>query len=110
MNAVDKNWSWIVLFGAFLANLLAGGIIFSFGILYTDFIDRLETDALPTAVIGGLAFACSCFVAPFSRTMTLKLGYRFVTVLGAVIAFLGLLLCCFAPSIHYYYVFFGVLC
>ncbi|XP_045199551.2 monocarboxylate transporter 12-B-like isoform X2 [Mercenaria mercenaria] len=47
--------------------------------------------------------------APFSRAMALKLGYRFVTVIGAVIAFIGLLLGCFAPSIHYYYVFFGVL-
>lgn len=69
--SVDKHWSWIVLFGAFLANLLGGGIVFSFGILYTDFRDRLQTGALETAFIGTIAFACFCFGGKYRvRTLT----------------------------------------
>ena len=47
--------------------------------------------------------------APFTRTLTSKLGSRLVTILGSIVATLGLILCSVAPTIHYYYAFFGLL-
>mgnify|MGYP002280277595 CR=1 FL=1 len=69
-----------------------------------------------TRISDMLVYACtSCesfyisLTAPFTRTLTSKLGSRLVTILGSIVATLGLILCSVAPTIHYYYAFFGLL-
>lgn len=50
----DGKYGWIVVFGAFLINMIIDGICLSFGIFYTEFLDYFQQGQAKTAWTGSV--------------------------------------------------------
>lgn len=48
----DQGWSWVVLAAAFACNVICDGIIFTFGVLYTELLDVFGEGRTVTAWVG----------------------------------------------------------
>ena len=53
-NAPDGGWGWMVVIGCFLVHLTADGILNSFGVYYSEFLDYFHSDKGETAWIASL--------------------------------------------------------
>ena len=67
--SVEPFWQWLVLTGAVVANALSGGITFSYGVTYTDAIDRLEVPATQAIIPAAIAFAAYCGVGKLKNPL-----------------------------------------
>jgi len=50
----DGGWGWMVVFGSFVIYVIAGGIMFSFGIFVEDLVDHFESSKSAVGGVGSL--------------------------------------------------------
>ncbi|VDL19888.1 unnamed protein product [Hymenolepis diminuta] len=50
----DGGWGWIVVFAAFVTNLIIDGICVSFGIMVTDLVDHFNSTVATVMLMGSL--------------------------------------------------------
>jgi hypothetical protein len=50
----DGGWGWMVVFGSFMIHVIADGIVYSFGIFYSEFLEYFESGKGDTAWIASL--------------------------------------------------------
>ncbi|KAL9954127.1 hypothetical protein ACROYT_G041625 [Oculina patagonica] len=85
------------------------GVLMSFGVLFPVIIKRFNSSRQETAWIGSLASSLSFFASPVAGRIIEKFSCRFVTMIGAVISAMGLVLSSFADRTIVYYFAYGVL-
>ena len=56
------GWEWVVVVGAFIAQLLSDGISYGFGILYVNLMDTFHGTSALISSIGSLSFGSFCFI------------------------------------------------
>lgn len=95
----DGSYSWIVLIASFIANLIADGCIFSFGVLYVELLDYFGESKARTAWVGSLLMAIPLLTGPVASVITNRYGCRKTTILGGFIASLGFCLSSLTNSI-----------
>ena len=52
--APDGGWGWWVMLSSFVLQWLAGGVTFTFGVLYVDLLEEFHEDDAVTAFIGSM--------------------------------------------------------
>ena len=50
----DGGWGWVVVFASFMIHVIADGIVYSFGIFYSEFLHYFESGKGDTAWIASL--------------------------------------------------------
>lgn len=75
------------------------GAIISFGIMYGEFLKSIEAETSAVAAVIGCAFGSMSCAGLFANVLLHSIPMRFVGLLGAVIFFLGSVLCTFVTSI-----------
>lgn len=107
--APDGGWGWVVVFAAFMVNLIADGITFSFGVIFVEFLHYFGEGKSKTAWIGSLFMAMPLLSGPVASFLTDRYGCRKVTIAGAILAAAGFIISSFINSVEVLFLTFGIL-
>ncbi|XP_063444117.1 monocarboxylate transporter 12-like [Mytilus trossulus] len=106
--APDGGWGWIVLVGAVLLNLLIGGAVTTFGVLYVELLDLFHQNASKTAWVGSVANAMGLLFSPVASAMSTRFSCRSMALVGGVITSIGWMTTGFMPRIEYMFITYGL--
>ncbi|XP_077283467.1 solute carrier family 16 member hermes [Arctopsyche grandis] len=104
----DGGYGWLVLAGAMLVNILVPGTVKSFGVLFVEFLDVFDAGPAAAAWIPALCYFLYSSLGPISSILSVKYSYRTVTIIGGTFAAAGMIISCWASSVTYLYVSYGV--
>ncbi|XP_059610624.1 uncharacterized protein LOC132257652 [Phlebotomus argentipes] len=107
--APDGGWGWVVVAAAFMVNLIADGITFSFGVIFVEFLNYFREGKAKTAWIGSLFMAMPLLSGPIASFLTDRYGCRRVTVAGSILAAVGFMISAFSTSMEMLFFTFGIL-
>lgn len=107
--APDGGWGWVVVFAAFMVNMIADGVTFSFGVIFIEFEKYFEEGKSKTAWIGSLFMAVPLLSGPIASFLTDRYGCQKVTIIGAIIASIGFVISAFADSLFTLFITFGLI-
>ncbi|EFA08671.2 monocarboxylate transporter 13 [Tribolium castaneum] len=105
----DGGWGWMVVLSSLIMSLIQDGISFSFGILYTEFVEEFEASKSTTSWIGSLFLSVPLLTGPIMSALVDKYGCRAMTILGGLVSATGFILSYFATNVITMYVTFGVI-
>lgn len=104
----DGGWGWVVVAAAFMVNLIADGITFSFGVIYVEFLNYFGEGKSKTAWIGSLFMAMPLLSGPVASFLTDRYGCRRVSIAGSILATVGFVISSFTSSMGVLIFTFGV--
>lgn len=105
----DGGYGWVVVFASLVVSLVADGISFSFGLLYTEFLGYFGESKSKTAWIGSIFLAVPLLSGPVMSNLVDKYGCQRMTIIGGVLSGIGFVLASAANSVHQLYWTFGVI-
>ncbi|KAJ6644018.1 Monocarboxylate transporter 12 [Pseudolycoriella hygida] len=108
-NIPDGGYGWVVVFSSVVVSLIADGISFSFGLLYTEFLNYFAESSSKTSWIGSIFLAVPLMSGPIMSNLVDKYGCRKMTIIGGIISGTGFVLASFSNSIEMLYWTFGFL-
>lgn len=85
------------------------GAMVSFGIIYDEFLKSINAETSAVAAVIGTYFGAMSFAGLFANFLFHTFSMRFVGLFGAIVFFLGSLLCTFVTSIGTLIFSFGIL-
>ena len=100
-------WKWVIVFSAFVINIIIDGCMFSFGIIFVSLLDYFNKSKAFTVLSGSILDSAPMLCGPFASMMTNRFGYRKATIIGGLIAFSGFFASAFVNSIELICVTFG---
>lgn len=103
----DGGFGWVVVFSSLMVSLIADGISFSFGLLYTEFLVYFGESKSKTAWIGSIFLAVPLLSGPVMSNLVDKYGCRRMTIIGGVISGIGFVLSSVSNSVEMLYWTFG---
>lgn len=104
----DGGYGWVVVFAAFMVNMIADGITFSFGVIYVQLLEYFGEGKAKTAWIGSLFMAMPLLSGPIASFLTDRYGCRKVTIIGSLLASIGFFVSAFTDSVEMLCLTFGV--
>lgn len=105
----DGGWGWVVVAAAFMVNLIADGVTFSFGVIFVEFLNYFGQNRSKTAWIGSLFMAMPLLSGPIASFLTDRYGCQKVTMLGSVLAASAFAISTQAQSVEVLFLTFGIL-
>lgn len=105
----DGGYGWVVVFCSVVVSLIADGISFSFGLLYTEFLVYFGESKSTTAWIGSIFLAVPLLSGPVMSNLVDKYGCRVMTIIGGVLSGIGFVLAALSNSVIMLYWTFGVI-
>uniref|UniRef100_T1IN77 Major facilitator superfamily (MFS) profile domain-containing protein n=1 Tax=Strigamia maritima TaxID=126957 RepID=T1IN77_STRMM len=105
---VDGGWAWVVLVIAFCSFAITSGLFYSFGILYSVFLEEFNESRSTTAWIGSLNGAFFQISGPIGSVIIVKRGCRIAVMLGGLICTVGYLLSAFSMNVWHLFLFYGI--
>ena len=108
VEAPDGGWGWLVVFSAFVFNVVTDGTAYSFGVLFTHLVDYFGTSRSKTAWIGSVFNSAPLLCGPIASLVTNKYGFRKAAIFGGIITVIGFFASVFAPSVEVLCVTYGV--
>lgn len=103
----DGGYGWIVVFSSVIVSLIADGISFSFGLLYTEFLNYFEQSSSKTSWIGSIFLAVPLLSGPVMSNLVDQYGCRKMTIIGGILSGTGFVLASISTSIEMLYWTFG---
>lgn len=103
----DGGYGWVVVFASVVVSLIADGISFSFGLLYTEFLSYFGQSSSKTSWIGSIFLAVPLLSGPIMSNLVDKYGCRKMTIIGGVLSGTGFVLASISTSIEMLYWTFG---
>lgn len=104
----DGGWGWVVVIAAFITNLIADGVTFTFGIIYVDLLRYFGEGKSKTAWIGGLFMSMPLISGPVASYLTDRFGCRRVCIFGSILSTFGFIVSSYADSIELLIFTFGI--
>ncbi|KAK3092080.1 hypothetical protein FSP39_025025 [Pinctada imbricata] len=108
-NYPKGGWKWMILFSAFIFNVILDGCSYSFGVLYTRLVKDFKSSRSDTAWIGSVFASAPLLCGPVASFVTNRYGFRKASIVGGIIAFVGLFTSVFAPSVEILCITYGVI-
>uniref|UniRef100_A0A1I8GZD2 MFS domain-containing protein n=2 Tax=Macrostomum lignano TaxID=282301 RepID=A0A1I8GZD2_9PLAT len=88
-SALDGGYGWAVVGAAFMVNLLADGITFSFGLLLTELFNSLGDSREQLAWISSLLCGAPLLLGPVTSVLVDRFGCRRVCMAGGLLSGAG---------------------
>lgn len=104
----DGGYGWVVVFAAFISNMITDGTAFSFGVLYDDLLDYFNESESKTSFVGSIFMGVPLLASPIASALINKYGCRAVSIAGGLVATFGFVLSYFANSIEFLCLSFGL--
>lgn len=105
----DGGYGWVVVFASLMVSLIADGVSFSFGLIYTELNSYFKESKTKTAWVSSLFLAIPLLVGPIMSNLVDKYGCRRMTLIGGVVSASGFALGSICNSIEMLYLTFGVI-
>jgi hypothetical protein len=105
----DGGYGWVVVLASFSLSMIADGISFSFGLIYSELLNEFQAGTSKTAWVGSLFMAVPLLVGPIMSNLVDKYGCRKCTMIGGLLACLGFVLSSIANSIEMLLFTFGII-
>ncbi|KAM3968172.1 LOW QUALITY PROTEIN: uncharacterized protein ACR2FA_006302 [Aphomia sociella] len=105
----DGGWGWMIIFAAGISNLSALPILQQFGLLFRDKFARLGITSSETTTIINMNSALTSCVGLANGPMFKTFSYRKVSLAGATIVFISLMLTTFSFNFVTYLISFSIL-
>ncbi|XP_034933713.1 monocarboxylate transporter 9-like [Chelonus insularis] len=105
----DGGWGWVVLISALVVNFLIPGTVKSFGVLFVEFLQVFKASPTAASWMPALCYFLYSSLGPLSSVLSIKWSYKTVTLIGGAFAASGMMLSCFATSVSYLYVSYGLM-
>uniref|UniRef100_T1II10 Major facilitator superfamily (MFS) profile domain-containing protein n=1 Tax=Strigamia maritima TaxID=126957 RepID=T1II10_STRMM len=105
---IDGGWAWVVLAVAFCSFAITSSLFYSFGILYSVFLEEFKESRSSTAWIGSLNGAFFQISGPIGSVIIVKRGCRSAVMLGGLICTVGYLFSAFSTHVWHLYIFYGI--
>ncbi|CAG9784230.1 unnamed protein product [Diatraea saccharalis] len=95
----DGGWGWMVVFASFMVHIVTDGLTYSFGIFYAEFLTYFEEGKGKTALIVSILVGVTLSAGPVSSSFVNRWGCQRVTVAGALLASVCVIVSAFATNI-----------
>ncbi|XP_055839349.1 uncharacterized protein LOC129907258 [Episyrphus balteatus] len=105
----DGGFGWVVVFASLMVSMIADGISFSFGLIYTELLAYFHESKAKTAWIGSLFLAVPLLVGPVMSNLVDKYGCRKMTIIGGLLSSFGFALSAIGTSVEMLYLTFGII-
>ncbi|XP_078270283.1 monocarboxylate transporter 5-like [Rhinoraja longicauda] len=105
----EGGWGWIIVFYLFMINVLAMGILKSFGFLSIALQETFEASMEQISWIGSIMSCVRLTAGPFAAIFCAKIGEKQTGILGGAMVSIGLFLSSFSEKISYLYLSLGLL-
>lgn len=106
---LSGGYGWVIVFASLMVSLIADGISFSFGLIYTELLNYFQAGPTKTAWIGSLFLAVPLMSGPVMSNLVDKYGCRKMTMLGGLVGCLGFVLSAFSNSVEMLFLTFGII-
>jgi MFS family permease len=106
--SVDGTRAWLVVAVAFLANVVAFGITYSFGVMFESMSAEFDAGRGATSVVFALAMALHFVLGMVTGPATDRHGPRILLLVGAFVMGAGLLFTSVAPTLWVACLTYGV--
>lgn len=77
--APDGGWGWVVCFASFMCFVILDGMLFTYGVLFVEFLDYFGRGKGETALVGSVFMGMSLFFGPCTSAMVNMWGLRVVS-------------------------------
>ncbi|KAF8778795.1 Monocarboxylate transporter 14 like protein [Argiope bruennichi] len=104
----DGGWGWVVVFAAFMINLIADGVSFSFGILFIDFVDYFGESKAKTSWVGSIFLSMPLLAGPVASYLIDRYGCRKMCILGALLSTFSFVISVFADCLELLFLTFSL--
>ncbi|CEF60281.1 Major facilitator superfamily and Major facilitator superfamily domain, general substrate transporter and Major facilitator superfamily domain-containing protein [Strongyloides ratti] len=106
----DGGYGWVVVLGAFFANIIVDGVGFTIGdLLIPKWLEEFETSQSSAALVTSILQGTYLLIGPVASALANNLGCHVVVVIGALLASAGFLLSALVPSLPILYITFGLI-
>jgi Major Facilitator Superfamily len=96
------------VFASLMVSLIADGVSFSFGLIYSELLDYFQEGTTKTAWVGSLFMSVPLLVGPIMSNLVDKYGCQKMTMLGGLLGCAGFALSSFSNSVEILFVTFGL--
>ena len=103
------GYGWVIVFASLMVSLIADGISFSFGLLYTEFLNYFQESPTKTAWIGSLFLAVPLISGPLMSNLVDRYGCQKMTMIGGILGCVGFMMSALSNSVEMLCVTFGVI-
>ncbi|CAG5056127.1 unnamed protein product [Parnassius apollo] len=105
----DGGWGWMIVFAAGFSNLSALPMLQQFGLLFRDKFARLGIGSSETTTIINMNSALTSCVGLANGPVFKTFSYRQVSLTGAIVVFIALILTTFSYNFMTYLISFSIL-
>lgn len=91
-----------------MVSLIADGVSFSFGLLYSELLDYFQEGTTKTAWVGSLFMSVPLLVGPIMSNLVDKYGCQKMTMIGGLLGCAGFVLSSISNSVEVLFITFGV--
>lgn len=105
----DGGYGWVVVFAAFMINVIVDGIAYSYGVFNSTLQLHYQSGSGITSMVGSLLNAMYLVTSPLASFLINRYDSRYVTIAGALIATLGFGLSQLSPNVNVMMLTFGVI-
>lgn len=95
----DGGWGWMVVFGSFMIHVITDGVTYSFGIFYDEFLGYFNEGKALTSWILSILVGVTLCSGPISSSLVNRWGCRAVTIAGAILASICMIISFWAQNV-----------
>ncbi|XP_055371140.1 monocarboxylate transporter 14 [Condylostylus longicornis] len=95
----DGGWGWVVAFASFMIHIVTDGITYSFGMFYVEFLLYFNEGKGYTSLILSILVGVTLCSGPISSSFVNRYGCRAVTIAGAILASICMIISMFAKNV-----------
>lgn len=106
----EGGYGWIVVFGSFLVHFLVLGLVYSFGVFYSEYLQYFNGNASDIAWIGSIGVGMMAGMSALSGNYADCYGNSRMIFIGGLVMTCGLLLASISNSVWQLYLTQGAIC
>lgn len=104
----DGGWGWVVVFASFMIHIITDGVTYSFGVFYDEFLGYFQEGKGATAWILSILVGVTLCSGPISSSFVNRWGCRPVTIAGAILASVCMIISSRAQNVTTLYFTIGI--
>eukprot|EP01039_Chlorochromonas_danica_P004182 gene4182-4595_t len=105
----DGGYGWVVVIAAFFVHIFVLGNIYSFGVLYAEYIDAFDSNKAVMAWVGSIGVCIMGALGAWTGKLADRYGNSYIVFLGGALVGLGFLIASFSKEVWHLYVTEGVI-
>ncbi|KAK0396473.1 hypothetical protein QR680_001728 [Steinernema hermaphroditum] len=107
--ALDGGYGWVIVFVSFVIHFICDGLSFSFGIMFPEIQQYYKASKFTSGIAASLFLAIPLLGGPLAAALTDIYDCRAMTIVGGVIAVIGVALSYFSENVWQFTLTFSLI-